>query len=143
MRAVGGLVVGLIVGLIAAIVIGIIGVGSTFSLPAGVDPADSRQVLQVFGNIPPATQLVLGLAWAVAALVGAFVARRVGREAWAAWAVTILVAAYFGYCGFVLPLLVWAKALWLIGPLVGGVLGNRPPRARVAVVPAADSAEEI
>ena len=143
MRAVGGLVVGLIIGLIAAIVIGIIGVGSTFSLPAGVDPADSRQVLQVFANIPAATQLVLGLAWTAAGLVGAFVARRVGREAWAAWGVTILVAAYFGYCGFILPLLAWAKALWLIGPLAGGVLGNRPPRARVAVVPAADSAGEI
>ena len=38
MRAIAGIIAGLVVGFAATILIGIIGIGATYSLPAGMDP---------------------------------------------------------------------------------------------------------
>lgn len=138
MRAIGGLILGLIAAVVVAIFFGIIAVIATFSMPPGLDPGNTRQVLEAFANAPAGTLIGLGIAWSLGALAGAWVARRVGGASWAAWAVTLLVAGYFGFSGWVLPFPVWAKALWALGPLAGGILGNRAPAAAAVPDPAAE-----
>jgi hypothetical protein len=124
MRAVAGIVVGLIVGLIAAVLVGIVALGATFSPPPGTDATNLREVTQVFMNVPPATLLALAAAWLAGGFVGALVAKLMARQAWAAWAVALVVAAYFGLNAFSLQLGMWTLALWIAAPLVGGFIAN-------------------
>jgi hypothetical protein len=142
MRAVAGIIVGLIAGLIAAILVGIVGVGATFAVPAGIDPANTRQVLQAFAGMPPGSQVALAIAWLAGAFVGALVAKAIARKAWAAWTVVLLMTIYFGFGGLTLPLPIWAKALWIAAPLIGGFIGERLVKAAPAAA-APDPAAEI
>jgi len=143
MRAVAGIIVGLIAGLIAAIIVGVVGVRATFTVPAGIDPANTRQVLEAVANMPPISHVALAFAWLVGALVGAMVAKAIARKAWAAWAVTLVMAIYFGLGSLTLPLPVWVQALWIAAPLIGGFIGNRlvkaaPPADTAAIDPPAE-----
>jgi hypothetical protein len=125
MRAIAGIVAGLIASLIAAVIVGIVAFGATFSLPPGIDATDQNQVFAILLTIPQSTQLALAGAWLASAFAGALVAKLISRQAWAAWAVALLVTAYFGINAFALPLPLWVKALWIIGPLIGGLIGNQ------------------
>jgi hypothetical protein len=125
MRAVVGIVVGLIASIIAAIIAGGAAFVTTFSLPAGIDANDMRQVVDVLTGLPQATQIALAIAWLVSALCGAAIAKLIARRAWAAWAIALVVAIYFGLNGLILPMPIWAKAAWFLGPLLGGLLANR------------------
>jgi hypothetical protein len=125
MRAIAGIVVGLIASLIAAVIVGIFGLGATFSLPPGIDATDQNQVFAILLTIPQSTQLALAGAWFAGAFAGALVAKLISRQAWVAWAVALVVTAYFGINAFALPLPLWVKALWIIGPLIGGLIGNQ------------------
>jgi hypothetical protein len=125
MRYVLGIVVGLIVSIVAAIIAGSIAFVATYSVPAGTDANDMRQVIAVMEHLPTATQGALALAWLVSALCGAAAAKLLARRAWAAWAVALVVAVYFGLNALLLPIEMWAKAAWVFGPLLGGLLANR------------------
>lgn len=132
MRAIAGIVVGLIASLAAAVLVGIVAVGTTFSLPPGINAADQNQVFAILLTMPQSTQLALAGAWLASAFAGALVARLIARQAWAAWAVALVVTAYFGLNAFALPLPLWVKALWIIGPLIGGLIGNQLAGGRAA-----------
>jgi hypothetical protein len=124
MRAVAGIVVGLIVGLIAAVLVGIFALGATFTPPPGTDATNMREVAQIFMNVPQATLLALAAAWLAGGFCGALVAKLIARRAWAAWAVALVVAAYFGLEAFSLQMPLWTQALWIAAPLLGGLLAN-------------------
>jgi hypothetical protein len=136
MRAVGGIIAGLIAGLIVAVVVGIVAMATTFTLPPGTDAAHLDKVLQTVMVIPQATQLALAAAWFAGALVGTAVAKLIARRAWAAWAVGLVLAAYFGLSALDLALPLWVTASWAIAPLLGALLGGRLVRAGPAVVTA-------
>ena len=104
---------------------GLAGGVSTFSLPPGTNASDMAQVIAIMENLPAATQGALAVAWLLSALCGAAVAKLIARRAWAAWTIALIVAIYFGLNALLLPLPVWAKAAWLFGPLLGGLLANR------------------
>jgi hypothetical protein len=137
MRAIVGIIVGLIASLVAAIIAGGVAFVTTFSLPPGIDANDMRQVVDVLTGLPQATQLGLAIAWLLSALCGAAVAKLIARRAWAAWAIALVVAIYFGLNALILPMPLWAKAAWFLGPLLGGLLANR----FVGAAPAAEIVE--
>jgi hypothetical protein len=132
MRAVAGIVVGLVVAFISAVLVGIVAFGATFSPPPGTDATDLREVARVFMAVPQATLVALAAAWSVGAFVGALVAKLIARRAWVAWAIALAVAAYFGFNAFALLMPFWVQVLWIVGPLVGGLLANMLVRGGVA-----------
>lgn len=141
MRAVAGIIVGLIAGLLATILVGIVGVGATFTAPAGIDPSNSRQVLEAFASMPDSSKIALMVAWFAGGLVGALVAKAIARKAWVAWTAAILTAAYVLLNVLVLPMPGWMQALSVVAPLIGGLIGNHLVRAAPAdagVDPAAE-----
>jgi hypothetical protein len=142
MRAVAGIICGLIAGLIATILVGIVGVGATFTPPDGIDPANSRQVLEAFGGMPAGSKIAIMLAWFAGGLVGALVAKAIARQAWAAWTVSSLTAAYVLLNVLVLPMPGWMQALSVVAPLIGGLIGNHLVKAAPAAA-ATDPAAEI
>lgn len=121
MRVVAAILVGLIAGLLATLVVGLIGVGASFTPPADLNPSDTRQILQAFSQ---GTFVALGIAWTVGALVGAAVAKLIARQALAAWMVVLLFTIAFGLGALTLNVPVWVKALWILGPLAGGLIAN-------------------
>jgi hypothetical protein len=132
MRAIAGIVVGLIVSVIIAVLAGVVALLATFSIPPGINAADPNQIVHAFRDMPLATQLALAAAWLGSALAGAFVARLIARRAWPAWAVALVVAGYFGLNAFILAQPAWVEALWIIAPLLGGLIGNRLGSGRAA-----------
>ena len=125
MRAVAGIVVGLIASVIVAIIAGIVALPLTFTLPPGINASDPNEVVNALKDIPLATQIALAVAWLASAFCGAFVAKLIGRKAWAAWAVALLVAAYFALNALILKQPTWVVGLWIVAPLAGGLIGNR------------------
>ena len=140
MRAVLGIIVGLLAGFLALILIGTIGVGATYSVPAGVDVYKSREVVELILNMPPGPKIALLVAVFGGALVGAAVAKRIARRAWAAWTVAGLIALYIVLSVLSLPLAGWMQALVIAAPLLGGFIGNHLVGG---AAPAADPAAEI
>jgi hypothetical protein len=124
MRAVAGIVVGLIAGFIATVVIGIIGIGATFTAPAGMNVSNPQQVLEAFAQMPPGSKIALMIAWFSGGLVGALVAKLIARRGWVAWTVAGLAAAYVVLNILVLPLPGWMQALSIAAPLIGGLIAN-------------------
>jgi hypothetical protein len=138
MRAIAGIIVGLVAGFLATILIGIVGVGATFSAPAGMDATNTRQVLEAFADMPQGPKIALMIAWFGGGLVGALVAKLIARKAWAAWTVAALVAAYVVLNTLVLPLPGWMQALSIAAPLLGGLIGNYLIAARDSGAPTTD-----
>ena len=124
MRAIAGIIVGLVVGFAATILIGIIGIGATYSAPAGLEASNPRQVLEAFAEMPQGAQIALMLAWFGGGLAGALVAKLIARTGWAAWTVAALIAAYVVLNMLVLPLPGWMQVLSVAAPLVGGLIAN-------------------
>ena len=125
MRAVAGIVVGLIASAIAAIIVGMIVLPATYALPRGLNANDSQQVINALKDIPLSTQVALAFAWLVSAFCGAFVAKLIARRAWVAWAVALLVGIYFALNAMILSQPLWVGAMWIVAPLLGGLIGNR------------------
>jgi hypothetical protein len=138
MRAVLGIIGGLVAGVVAIILVGMVGVGMTFSVPPGVDPSNTSQVLEAFAHAPVATQIAMMAAWFAGGLVGALVARIVTRSRTAAWIVAALIAAYVLANILVLPLPGWVQALWIAAPLLGGLIGNHLVKDRAVETAAPD-----
>jgi hypothetical protein len=124
MRAVAGIVVGLIAGFVVTIVIGIIGIGATYSAPAGMNVSNPQQVLEAFAGMPAGPKIALMIAWFGGGFVGALVAKLIARRGWAAWTVAALIAAYVVLNILVLPLPGWMQALSIAAPLIGGLIAN-------------------
>jgi hypothetical protein len=144
MRAAAGIICGLIAGLVATILVGIVGVGATFTAPPGIDPSNSRQVLEAFADMPDGSKIALMVAWFAGGLVGALVAKAIARRSWAAWAVAIVTAAYVLLNVLVLPMPGWMQALSVAAPLIGALIGNHLIRAAApAEAAAVDPAAEI
>ncbi|HMG47095.1 MAG TPA: hypothetical protein VK614_06515 [Allosphingosinicella sp.] len=135
MRAVAGIVVGLIAGFIATVVIGIIGIGATFTAPAGMNVSNPQQVLEAFAQMPTGPKIALMVAWFSGGLVGALVAKLIARRGWVAWTVAGLVAAYVVLNILVLPLPGWMQVLSIAAPLIGGLIANHLVKGRAPDVP--------
>ena len=138
MRAVAGIVAGLIAGFVATILIGIVGIGMTFTPPAGMKAANPAVVMEAFASMPTASKIALMVAWFGGGLVGAALAKLIARQSWAAWTVTLLIGAYVVLNSIVLPLPAWMQALSIAAPLVGGLIGNHLVRERAVAVAATD-----
>lgn len=124
MRAILGIIGGLVAGVVAIIGVGFIGVAMTLPVPAGVNPSNTNQVIEVFANAPVAAQLAMMIAWLAGGLVGALVAKLISRTGLVAWIVVALIAAYILANVFILPLPGWMQALWIAAPLIGGFIGS-------------------
>jgi hypothetical protein len=140
MRAALGIITGLVAAFLVVIVIGIVGVGATYSVPGGIDPYSSRQILDLVAALPPAPKVALLIALFAGGLTGAALAKLIVRRSWAAWTVTVLIALYFMLGVVALPLPVWMRALAVAAPLIGGLVGNRLVGTAPGV---AEPAEEI
>ena len=71
MRAIAAIVAGLIAGFLVIILVGIVGVGATYSVPAGLDPYDNGQVVALLVAMPAGAQV---------RLAGGPLRRRAGRR---------------------------------------------------------------
>ena len=134
MRAVAGIVAGLIAGFVATILIGIVGIGMTYTPPAGMNASNPAVVMEAFASMPTAAKMSLMIAWFGGGLVGAALAKLIAGRSWAAWTVTLLIGAYVVLNSIVLPLPAWMQALSIAAPLVGGLIGNHLVRERAAAV---------
>jgi hypothetical protein len=139
MRAVLGIIAGLIAGLVAAVIAGVVAIGATFSLPPGIDPTNGDQVGMVFAAMSSTTQIALAIVWLLTAFAAALVAKLVSRSAAAAWIAALIYAVYFGFDAFLLPLHlpVGIAGLWVVAPLIGGLIGNQLVRGASAPAAAA------
>jgi len=133
MRAIAAIVAGLIAGFLVIILIGIVGVGATYAVPAGLDPYDNRQVVALIVAMPAAPKLALLAALFGGALAGAALATRIARRDWAGWTVTGLIALYVVLSILSLPLPGLEQALAIAGPVLGGLIGIHLARARPAI----------
>lgn len=140
MRAVLGIIVGLIAGFFATIAIGIVGVGATFSAPAGMDATNPEQVLEAFADMPQGPKIALMVAWFGGGFFGALVAKLIARTGWAAWVVAALIAVYVVLNTIVLPLPGWMQALSIAAPLIGGLIANHLVATRAPAAPTGDIA---
>jgi len=141
MRAILGIFLGLFAGLATAVITGAVAIGATFSLPQRLDPTNGEQVAMAFGAMSTTTQIALAIVWLLTALAAAFVAKLVSRSAVAAWIAALIFTIYFGLDAFLLPLHLplGIAALWVLAPLIGGLIGNR--LVRDAPAPAATTVE--
>jgi hypothetical protein len=144
MRAVLGVIAGLIAGLVVAVIAGVVAVGATFSLPPGLDPTNGDQVGMVFASMSRTTQIALAIVWLLTAFAAAFAAKLVSRSAAAAWIAALIYTAYFAVDAFVLPLhlSLGIQGLWVVAPLIGGLIGNQLVRGGPAPAAATTDAEE-
>jgi hypothetical protein len=140
MRAVLGIVAGLIAGFLVIVAIGIVGVGATYSVPRGIDPYSSRQVLDLLAAMPAAPKMALLAALFAGGLAGAALAKRIVRRAWAAWTVAALIALYFLLSVGALPMPLWMQALPILATLIGGLIGDRLVRGGPLVEEPAEAA---
>lgn len=124
MRAIAAIIAGLIAGFAALILIGVVGVGSTYSLPVGIDPYDNGQVIALIQAMPAAPKLALLAALFGGALAGAALAKLIARRSWAGWTVTALIALYVVFSILSLPLTGLEQALAIVAPVLGGLIGN-------------------
>ena len=132
MRAIAATVAGLVAGFLILILIGVIGLGATYSLPAGIDPYDTRQVLALIEAMPAAPKLALLVALFGGTLGGAAPARAISGRAWPGWTVTGLIALYVGLSILSLPLGGMEQALAIVAPVLGGLIGNHLGRGGAA-----------
>lgn len=123
MRAILGIILGLVAAFVATVLVGIIGVGATFSPPAGIDTSDLNRVAGLIRDMPDGARLAFAAAWLAGGLAAAFVAGRISRLYWAAMAGPVLIAAYLV---FVSGDLVdgWMRWLWAAAPLIGGLIAT-------------------
>ena len=143
MRALAGILAGLVAGFAATILIGIVGIGMTYTPPAGASASNPAEVMATFAAMPTAAKVALMFAWFGGGLAGAAVAKLIARRAWAAWTVTLLIGAYVVLNSIVLPLPAWMQALSIAAPLIGGLIGNHLVRERAATVEAASDEEAV
>ena len=135
MRAIAAIIAGLIAGFLVLILIGVVGIGVTYTLPAGLDPYDSRQVTALIGAMPTAPKLALLAALFAGALAGAAVAQLIARRAWPGWTVTALIALYALLSILSLPLAGGEQALAIAAPVLGGLIGHHLVKTKPASTP--------
>lgn len=134
MRAIAAILAGLIAGFVVIILIGVIGLRLTYTVLAGLDPYDGRQVIALLQAMPPAPKLALLAALFGGTLAGAALAKLIARRAsWAGWTVAGLIALYFAFSMLSLPLPGLDQALAIAGPILGGLIGVHLVRSRPAV----------
>jgi hypothetical protein len=147
MRAIGGIIAGLIVGLLVTILVAIVALRFVLTVPSGLDPSDTNALLDTLARMPIGAQLTLALAWLAGALAGAWTARRISGRSWAAWVVTLLVTLYVLLNTLILPMVSWMQVVWIVAPLIGGLVGNHLARGHgapaAATVDAGDAPADI
>lgn len=124
MRAIAAIVAGIIAGLAIVILIGVIGMGATYPLPAGLDPYDTDQVVALIEAMPAAPKFALFAALLAGTLSGAAIAKLIAGKAWPAWVVTALLALYVILSILSLPLSGIEQMLAIVAPIAGGLIGN-------------------
>ena len=132
MRAVGGIIAGLIAAAAITILVGFVGMLLTFRVPASVHPGDTRALVDTLANLPVGALSALAVAWLTGAIAGAWTARRISGLGWAAWVVTLIFAAYVVLNAWILPMPGWMQVVWIVAPLIGGLIGNHLGRGAVA-----------
>jgi hypothetical protein len=141
MRAILGIVLGLVAGLVAIVIVGIVGVGATFTPPAGIDTSDFNRVAGLIRDMPDSARIALAIAWLAGGFTAAFVARRIARNYWAAMAGPVLIAIFvFGSGDLIVG---WMHWLWVAAPLAGGLLANALGGGRPAAPAEAQVAEPL
>ena len=139
MRAVGGIIAGLVAAFLVTIVVGFVGMLLTFTVPANVRPGDTAALVDTLANLAVGPLWALAVAWLCGAIAGAWSARRISGLGWAAWTVILLFAAYVLLNAFILPMPGWMQVVWIVAPLVGGLIGNHLGRG--AAAPAAGTTD--
>ena len=83
MRAFGGLIGGLVAAILVMMLVGFIG-DLLFPMGAEMDPYDMQQIQATFGAASLGAKFMVVLSWALGALAGAVVAKKVSGADWAA-----------------------------------------------------------
>jgi hypothetical protein len=123
MRGVLAVIAGIVAGFAATIIIGL-AAGMIVPRPARLDGFSGEQLVGAFPGLPMAAKIAILLSWLGGALVGAAVAKRIARKAWAAWTVTGFFTLYVLLTTFVLPMPPWLQVSAVLCPLVGGLIAN-------------------
>lgn len=134
MRRILGVLAGLGAAVLTALIVSY--VGARF-VPAGtgtVNTSTVEGIRQTYSSLGTGVQLLGVIAWALGALVGAMVAKRLSGRPGAAWTVAGVIEAYMVLNVLMLPMPAWMKLLAVILPLAAGFIANRliPTRLEVA-----------
>lgn len=123
MRKLIGVIAGIITGYV--VVVAVEFANSLMFVPQGIDPTNEEQMLNVVAGFPAAAFLILLLGWFLGALVGAWVAGRVGRSRLSGYIVAIffLLATVSNF--FFLPHPLWVMGTGVVLTLLGGFVGAR------------------
>jgi len=126
MRRVIGVAAGLVLAWLMAIILKFF--SDYMFAPAALDPSDPEQARQIISLMPAAGLIAMLLIFFLSTLSGSFVAARVARARWAAWAtggLMLLVTAVRGVMGGYPAWLLFAAvavigaAAWLAGAMAG------------------------
>lgn len=141
MRAVLGIIVGIVVALAAMVAIAWVG-GMFFPGPASIDASSAESMASVFPDLPAGAKAAILLSWFGSALVGAYAAKRIAGQSWAAWTIAGITAVFVLLNVLILPMPGWLQAVAVAAPLIGGLIGNHlvAERASPAPLPADDPA---
>jgi hypothetical protein len=131
MRAFGGLIAGLVAGFLVMMLAGFVG-GLMFPMGAQMDPYDAQQIQSTFASASLGAKFMVVLSWALGALAGAVVAKKLTGADWTAWTIAVIFALYVLASVFVLPMPGWLQAIAVALPLVSGYIATRHVRGRPA-----------
>ena len=131
MRAFGALVAGLVAGILVMMLSGFVG-ALIFPMGAQMDPYNAQQIQASFAGASLGAKFMVVLSWALGALAGAVVAKKLSGADWTTWTIAIIFALYVLASVFVLPMPGWLQVLAVALPLVGGYVATRHVRGRAA-----------
>lgn len=131
-RATLAVLLGLLVALATILLLEYLGM-SLFPLPPGIDLDSEEDLARLVAAAGPGKQSWVLLGWTLAALVGGWVAARVGRRAGPALAVGALLVAGVLLNAALLPHPLWMTLLGVLLPLPAAWAGARLARPRAAL----------
>jgi len=134
-------VLGIVLGVIAAtlLMLGLEALGMTlFPSPAGAAPLNQADLAQLVADSSPAKQAWVVMGWALASLVGGWVAARIGRghPFLAALAIGVLITLGAVMNAMTIAHPAWMNLAGFLLPIPLALLGARIARPRVAVAAA-------
>jgi hypothetical protein len=134
MRGFLGVLAGLAAAIATAMLISFAG-GFLVPAPASVDISTTESIRSAYSSLGREAQLLGIVSWALGALVGALVAKRIAGRPWAAWTVAAIVTLYQLASVLLLPMPGWMQVLALVLPIVAGFLANHLVATREIVEP--------
>jgi hypothetical protein len=130
MRGLLGVLGGLVAAVAVAMLVSFLG-ALVLGAPAAVDMSNAASIKETYASLTPAQQFLGVASWALGALVGAYLAKRISGRSWAAWTVAVVISLYQLLSVAVLPMPAVMQVLALALPIAGGFIANRMVPERI------------